>query len=124
VTPRVTRVQRRSYSFPKMSSIVAQLTLLATLPSGERCPVRVWVGTPVQEPTGEWSCPAGLDGLHDDLCAMRGEDAFQAICLALGLSAALLRGHVAAGGQLRYPGGGDFPLEAYFGWLGSPAPAS
>jgi len=98
-----------------MSNIIAQLELLATLPSGERRPVRVWVGAPVREPTGEWSCPGGLDGLHDDLEAMRGEDSYQSICLALGLSAALLRDHVAAGGRLEYPGGGDFPLEAYFG---------
>jgi hypothetical protein len=109
---------------PEMSRIVAQLDLLATLPSGERRPVRVWVGTPVREPTGEWSCPAGLEGLHDDLAAMRGGDALQAICLALGLGAMILRGHVAAGGRLHYPGGEEFPLEAYFGWLGSPDPGS
>jgi hypothetical protein len=106
-----------------MSNIVAQLDLLATLPSGERHSVRVWVGTPVHEPTGEWSCPAGLEGLYDELGAMRGEDAFQANRLAFGLLATLLREHVAKGGRLEYPGGEDFPLEAYFGWLGSPAPA-
>jgi hypothetical protein len=106
-----------------MSNIVAQLHLLATLPSGGRRPVRLWVGSPGQEPTGDWSCPAGLDGLHDDLAAMRGEDAVQAISLALGLIATLLREHVAAGGRLQYPGGEDFPLEAYFGWPGS-SPAS
>lgn len=101
-----------------------QLDLLATRPGGEWRPVRVRVGTPVPEPDGGWSCPAGVDGLHDHLVAMRGEDALQALCLALGLCATLLRAHVAAGGRLRYPGGEEFPLEAYFGWLGSPAPAS
>jgi hypothetical protein len=105
-----------------MSNVVAQLDLLATLPSGGRRPLRVWVGTPVREPTGEWSCPAGLEGLYDGLSAMRGEDAFQAICLALGLCATLLREHIAAGGRLHYAGGEEFPLEAYFGWLGSPTP--
>lgn len=106
-----------------MNNIVARLELLATLPSGERRPVRIWVGTPVQESTGEWRCPAGLEGFVDDLCAMRGEDALQAICLA-GLAVTLLPGHIEAGGRLQYPGGEQFPLEAYFGWLGSPSPAS
>lgn len=69
--------------------MVGQLDLYATAPSGERRPVRVWIGTPVQEPTGEWSCPANLEGLCDDLAAMRGENALQAICLALGLCASL-----------------------------------
>jgi hypothetical protein len=107
-----------------MSNIVAQLDLLAILPNGDQRSVRVWVGAPGQEPTGEWSCPAGLPGLYEDLDAMRGEDALQAICLALGLVARLLRDHVAAGGRLRYPRGDEFPLEAYFSWLGAPAPAS
>jgi hypothetical protein len=107
-----------------MTMIVAELDLLATTPDGEQRPVRAWVGTPVQAPTGEWSCPAGLDGLYDGIAAMRGEDALQAICLAFGLCAALLRDHVTAGGRLQYPGGEEFPLEAYFGWLGSPNLAS
>ena len=102
--------------------MIAQLDLVATMPDGEHRPVLVWVGVPNHESTGEWSCPAGLDGLHDDLLAMHGEDALQAICLALGLCASLLRDHVASGGRLHYPGGEEFPLEAYFGWLGSPTP--
>jgi hypothetical protein len=105
-----------------MNNIVAQLEVHATAPSGERRPVRVWVGTPVQESTGEWRCPAGLEGLYDDLGVMRGEDALQAVCLEIGLCATLLREHVAAGGRLQYPGGEEFPVEAYFGWLGSPTP--
>ncbi len=102
-----------------MTSTVAQLDLVATLPGGDRRAVRVRIGVPVHEPTGEWSCAAGLDGLHEELSDMRGEDALQAICLALGFCASLLRSHVAAGGRLHYPGGEEFPLEAYFGSFGS-----
>jgi hypothetical protein len=105
-----------------MSDTVADLELLASLPEGASRPVHVWVGRPVLESTGEWSCAAGLDGLYDDLLAMRGEDALQAVCLALGLCSTLLREHVAAGGRLQYPGGEEFPLDAYFGWLAPPAP--
>lgn len=107
-----------------MNRPIAELDLLAVLPDGDARPLRLWVGAPRQEPTGEWSCPAGLDGLHDDLGAMRGEDALQALCLALGLCAALLRDHLDKGGRLRDMDGDDFPLEAYFGWLGSFDPAA
>jgi hypothetical protein len=102
--------------------MIGQVELVGTMPDGEQRPVRMWLGAPQREPTGEWSCPAGLEGLYDDLLAMRGEDALQAICLALGLCASLLRGHLESGGQLHFPGGGEFPLEAYFGWLGLPSP--
>jgi len=98
-----------------MKDAVARVDLVATLPGGERRPVSAWIGAPAREPTGEWSCPAGLDGLHDDLAPMRGEDSFQAICLALRLCATLLRAHLEEGGRLEDPGGGEFPLEAYFG---------
>jgi hypothetical protein len=107
-----------------MSDVIARLDIVATLPGGEPRPVHVWVGTPGQGPTGEWSCPAGLDGLHDELGAMRGEDALHALCMAFSLLATLLRDHVAKGGRLQLPGGEEFPLEAYFGWLGVPPPAS
>lgn len=106
-----------------MTGILAEVELVATLPGGEPRPLRVWLGAPAQVPSGEWCCPAGLDGLYDNLQAMRGEDALQAICLALGLCASLLRGHLADGGRLQYPTGDDFPLEAYFGWQEPPAPA-
>jgi len=108
----------------EMSDTISQLDLIATQASGESGPIRIWIGIPVQEPTGEWSCAAGLEDLYPDLSAMRGEDALQAICLAIGLVATLLREHVAVGGRLTYPGGEDFPLEAYFGWLGAQAPGS
>jgi hypothetical protein len=117
-------LQRADYHSMEMSDTVPSLDLIATQASGESAPMRIWIGKPVQEPTGEWSCAAGLEGLHPDLCAMRGEDALQAICLAMGLVATLLREHVAVGGRLKYPGGEDFPLEAYFGWLGAQAPRS
>ena len=103
--------------------MIAQLDLVAVLPGAGRRPVRLWVGAPTREPGGEWSCPAGLDGLHDELAPMRGDDSLQAICLALGLCAHLLRAHLGSGGRLEYPDGEEFALEAYFGWLGAPSPS-
>lgn len=104
--------------------MIAQVELVATMPDGARRPVRVWIDAPKREAAEEWSCEAGLDGLHDELIAMHGGDSLQAICLALGLCATLLRDHVAAGGQLHFPGGDDVPLDAYFGWLGAFSPPS
>ena len=69
-------------------------------------------------------CAIDLNGLHDALAPMHGEDSIQALCLALGLGAALLRDFVAHGGRLIDASHNspqpeaDWPLEAYFGWLG------
>ena len=57
---------------------------------------------------------------------LRREDGVQALCLALGLAATLVRHFVAGGGRLFAAAGGghsdedaDWPLEAYSGWLGT-----
>ena len=111
---------------------IASLDLLALHANGARTPVTFRIGPPEQVPGGGWQCPVRLDGLHDGLIAMHGEDSMQALCLSLGLAAALLRNFVARGGRLLDVGESDdredevdWPLEAYFGWLGDPrAPAA
>lgn len=108
-----------TYSSLHMDHAIAHLELVATWPTGERRPIRFHVDRPVHESPGEWSCVAQLTGLCGELLPMRGEDALQALCLALGLCAFLLRSHVASGGGLQYSSGEEFPLEAYFGWLGA-----
>jgi hypothetical protein len=107
-------------------SYIAGLDLLAVAPDGGRRPVALRVGAPERGAGGAWRCALRLDGLHAGLPAMEGDDAVQALCLALGLAAALLRDFVGAGGRLLDAGGRDeWPLEAYFGWLGAPqAPAA
>lgn len=105
----------------------ASLDLVAVHPDGTRIPVAFRVGTPERAPTGEWRCAVRLDGLYDGLAPAHGEDGVQALCLALGLAARLLRAFVARGGRLVHStdiaesdAGSDeeWPLEAYFGWLG------
>jgi len=98
---------------------IAELELVAVRETGERTPFTLTIAAPAREATGEWSCALSLEGLHDGLAAMRGEDALQALCLALGLGASLLRGFVSDGGLIEYAAGDAFPLEAYFGWSGS-----
>jgi hypothetical protein len=106
---------------------IASLDLLAVDPLGGRTPVAFRIGAPEPGPTGGWRCTVRLDGLHDRLIPMHGEDSVQALCLALGLAAALLRDYVARGGRLLDAAAStdtddeaDWPLEAYFGWLGTP----
>lgn len=106
---------------------IASLDLVAVHRDGIRVPVSLRVGAPARVSPGEWSCAIRLDGLHDGLTTMRGEDSVQALCLALGLAATLLRDFVGRGGRLVYAqanedGGpeSDWPLESYFGWLGMP----
>jgi hypothetical protein len=111
---------------------IASLDLLAIHASGVRTPVAFRIGAPERAPTGEWQCAISLDGVHDRLAPIRGEDSVQALCLALGLAANLLRDFVARGGRLldaaesAHPEDeADWPLEAYFGWVGtSRAPAT
>ena len=106
---------------------IAALDLTAIYTSGARTPVAIRVGAPEQVATGEWRCVIRLDGVHDGLMPAHGDDSMQALCLALGLAAALLRDFVARGGRLlcQEESAGaddesDWPMEAYFGWLGPP----
>jgi len=103
---------------------IARVVLVAVDATGDRTPFVCGIGRPAREPTGEWRCAVSLEGLHDDLVAMHGEDGRQALCLALGLAASLLRSFSASGGTIEFAEGEEFLLEAYFGWFGSPtAPA-
>src|SRR5688572_3018356 len=99
-------------------SEIAVLDLIAVTAAGERGAVRLCLGPPVPDGAGVWPCPLALEGLHADLPSVLGEDPLQSLCLALALAAALLRDVLEKGGRLEYAAGGDFPLDAYFGWLG------
>jgi hypothetical protein len=108
-------------------SEIATLELVALHTDGRRVPFTLRLDAPEEAPNGEWQCALRLEGLFDDLTPVSGDDSLQALCLALLLTARLLRGFVAGGGRLLDPLGGDedWPLEAYFGWLGSTsAPAA
>jgi hypothetical protein len=110
---------------------IASLDLLAVHSDGTRTPVALRAGAPEQLSADEWRCAVRLDGLHDHLLPMHGSDSLQALCLALRLAATLLRDFVAGGGRLlddedsADTDEADWPLDAYFGWLGAArAPAT
>jgi hypothetical protein len=106
---------------------IAALDLVAAPAPGERIPLALRVGAPREIADGVWECVVRLDGLYDDLVRMQGADSVQALCLALGLAATLLRTFVQSGGRLFYAVDGDdspeddaeWPMEAYFGSLGA-----
>jgi hypothetical protein len=77
--------------------------------------IEIEIFRPSQAATGEWACHAAIRGLHPELATMRGEDALQALTLALNLVHQLLEGAVSRGARLRFPGtSDDVPLDAYF----------
>jgi hypothetical protein len=96
--------------------VVAGISIDAVSPKGEAFVVTLQIGTPYQLETGEWACPLALGGLYDQLADTRGEDSFQALCLAIALAQNLLQSFRDEGGRL-LSGSDDFPLEAY--WFGS-----
>ena len=109
-------------------SYVASVLLVAVDQAGKRTPVEFRVGAPERVSSSEWRCHVSLDGLRDGLGSVHGVDSMQALSLALGLAANLLRQFVARGGRLTYADPesmsveeGEWPLESYFGWLGNSA---
>ena len=107
---------------------IASVSLIAVTPDGRQLPLQVEIDSPVRAPQGEWSCRVSLTGLERPLPPACGEDALQALCLGLALVAERLRAHQRGGGRLLFgehgaagtaSSGEEWPLEAYFGWLGS-----
>lgn len=77
--------------------------------------IQIEIGRPNRATTGEWVCPVAIHGLHPELPAMRGEDSFQALALALDLVRRLLQQSVERGASIQHPGTlEEVSLEAYF----------
>ena len=107
-------------------SDVASIDLIAVDRSGNHAPVAFRLGVPERVSSEEWRCHVSLDGLQNGLGFIHGGDSMQALSLALGLAARLLREFVARGGRLLYAeresksvDAVEWPLESYFGWLGN-----
>lgn len=92
----------------------ARADFVAVTAADQRLPLSVRIGVPVQTATGEWECALSLEGLHNTLVPMSGEDALQALGLAWNLVGSLLRRFEALGGRVEYPTGLRVPLETYF----------
>lgn len=97
---------------------IATAQLTAVKSSGERTPLELRIGKPTPNPNGGWSCSVAVGELFPSPPPLLGEDSLQSLCLAIAVGASLLREFVASGGRLEDEEGGEFPLEAYFGWFG------
>lgn len=97
------------------TDVIARTRFEYVVPGHPAQEIEIEICRPYQTATGEWACPADIRGLHPELAAMRGEDAFQALTLALDLVRRLLEDAISQGATLRSPGtSDDVPLEAYF----------
>jgi len=95
--------------------VLARLELTSVRRSGTRRPIIVEMGQPEACESGEWKCSVKLTAIDDRTRAICGEDALQAICLALRFIACGLDDLLDDGGKLLDSEGGEFPLDAYFG---------
>jgi hypothetical protein len=108
-----------------LDNSIAELRLLGVRSDGSRVSITVAVGQPYRG-AHHWGCPVALTGLHDRLSDIAGDDALQALCLAVRFAGLRLADFVAKGGRLYSENGGpeadgtELPLDAYFGPLIEP----
>jgi hypothetical protein len=97
------------------TDVIARARFEYVVPGRPARDIQIVISRPYQTTSGEWACPAAIQGLHPELATMHGEDAFQALALALHLVRQLLEAAISQGASFRYPGSSDdVPLEAYF----------
>ena len=78
-------------------------------------PVYIEIGIPYRIRAGEWACPVAVNGLHNKLHEMHGNDSFQALMLAQNLAKTLLNAFVEDGGRLLHaPGGAEIDVQRLF----------
>jgi hypothetical protein len=103
------------------TELVASMILLGVAPDGTEQTFVAGVGTPTQQPTGDWACSTTIDGLEMQL--IYGEDSLQALCLGLSLIRARLEHFLVTGGRLFLDEGRDEisrdDLASWFSRVGS-----
>jgi hypothetical protein len=90
---------------PDFGEEIATRDFVHVGPDGVRRPVKLRLGRPYRADTGGWACPAELEGLEPRYVDARGEDALQALCLAITLLRSRLEDRSASGGKLLYADG-------------------
>jgi hypothetical protein len=87
-----------------MKNAIASLDLILLKSSGEKFPVSVEIGVPYVISDGEdvdfARCPVSMDGLHNRLPNIAGQDTFQALTLTVAFVRNMLTYFVEDGGQI------------------------
>lgn len=96
------------------ASDLARTRLTFVSPGGTALRGAVVIAAPTRVRDGGWECRVALEGLTGNLVPIMGEDALQALSLALTFVGRELRQFIAAGGTLQDAEGAPWPLAAYF----------
>jgi hypothetical protein len=92
---------------------IAQVPFTGVRRNGAHRDVHVRVGAPRRSGRTAWACPVEVSGILRRTL-VHGEDALQALCLALDLVGNTLYVHQRRGLRLTFPTGQSVPLFAYF----------
>jgi hypothetical protein len=92
---------------------IAQVPFTGVRRNGIRRSIHVRVGTPRRSGRTAWACPVEVSGVLRRT-PVYGEDALQALCLALDFVGNTLYAHQRRGLHLKFPTGHSVPLFAYF----------
>lgn len=100
---------------PGSDAAVATMSMFGQRPGRARFEITVEIGKPYRwgDNPEEWACSVSVRPLQPSRREAHGNDAFQALCLAIALAQHLLQDFRDAGGVLSYGTGEEFPLEAY-----------
>jgi len=108
----------------EQAAVHAEWLVVFIRPDGRRVDGRIWIGLPERVDEREARCSFGIDGLHERLQPVSGNDTLQALLLAVRLGATLLQHFRQEGGRIVRPGDDrSVDLEPYFGTLVRPTSA-
>jgi hypothetical protein len=85
----------------------------------KQTPITVRIGKPYRASAKSWACAVAMQGLLKSMTDVEGQDALQALCLALSVVRQVLEHFVNDGGRVLLPGTGtSVPLASTFGTVG------
>lgn len=86
---------------------IAERVIYAVTKTGDGFEIHLAVGQPYQIHPGNWACPVALDGLHEQLPDLHGENSWQALMLAIRLAKLFLVFFLQDGGKLYWEKGSE-----------------
>ena len=98
-----------------MATTIIALKLIGIAEDGTESSIEIKIDAPMQNSSSEWSCCIVLNGMHCPIKSrVSGNDAFQALCLAVDFIRFMLDDFLQKGGKLlEADTREEWPLEAY-----------